>query len=158
MSLGELVRKGVAMRDSEKTGISRREFARRMALASAGASAAAMGPVGLVGASALTVATAAVVPEWEQAAQGPALPKLTAEGQAEAAGRVQMILGQYGGRFSEAQKADLQRLSVLAQPQLERVRGYAVENGDGTALYLKPLMEHEKKPGSVKAGEAGKKQ
>jgi hypothetical protein len=127
------------MDEGKKAGISRREFARRVA-----GVAAAMGPVGLAGASALTAATAAAVPELEQAAQGPVLPKLTAEGQAEATVRVQAILSQYGSRFSEAQKADLQRLSVLAQPQLERVRAYAVENGDGTALYLRPLMEHER--------------
>jgi hypothetical protein len=129
------------MSDNRKTGISRREFARRVA------GAAAIGPAGLVAASALTAAP----PRRQEAAQGPAPPKLSAAGQAEATGRVEMILGQYAGRFSEAQKADLERLSVLAQPPLERVRAYAVENADGTALYLKPLIEHERKEPTKKS-------
>ena len=44
------------------------------------------------------------------------------------------------------QKADLRRLCNLAQPPLDRLRAYALENGDGPALYLKPLVEREKNP------------
>lgn len=114
------------------TSISRREFARRAALASAVASFA---PVNAVNAS---------LPA-PQAAPPPNMPRLSPEGQAEADARLQSILGQYGPRFSEDQKTDLQRLCLLAQPPLDRLRAYALENGDGPALYLKPLVEREKK-------------
>jgi hypothetical protein len=74
------------------------------------------------------------------------MPKLSPEGQTEAEARLQSILAQYGTRFSEDQKADLKRLCLLAQPPLDRLRAYALENGDAPALYLKPLVEREKKP------------
>jgi hypothetical protein len=84
------------------------------------------------------------------------LPKLSAEGQAEAEARVQTILSRYGSRFSEAQKADIRRLCILAQPPLERLRAYALKNGDGPALYLKPLVEREKKPAAPAKSASGK--
>jgi hypothetical protein len=74
------------------------------------------------------------------------MPKLSPDSQAEADARFQSILAQYGSRFSDEQKADLRRLCAVAQPPLERLRAYPVQNGDGTALYLKPLFEREKKP------------
>jgi hypothetical protein len=146
----------------EKTpGISRREFARRVGLATAGASlSAGIAPAAILAqpTSAQATARPAGTP------QVPPLPKLTPEGQAEAARRVQAIFDQYGTRFSDAQKADLQRLSIMAQPPLDRLRAFPVENGDGTALYLKPLIEHEKKtvtippiPSSPKAVDTRKK-
>ena len=59
---------------------------------------------------------------------------------------MQSILTQYGSRFSEEQKTDLRRLCHLAQPPLDRLRAYSVENGVNPALYLKPLVEREKNP------------
>jgi hypothetical protein len=55
-------------------------------------------------------------------------------------------LSQYGERFSDEQKTDIRRLCIAVQPPLDRLRAYALENGDGPALYLKPLVEREKKP------------
>ena len=142
---------------AEKPGsaISRREFARRAALASAiGSAVVSIGPTGAVGAGIAPTATqpcesanqAPSVPSAGAQAQLPAnMPKLSPESQAEADARLQAILAQYGGRFSEEQKTDLGRLCVLAQPPLDRLRAYPVQNGDGTALYLKPLFEREKK-------------
>ena len=121
-------------------GISRREFARRAALASALASVAP--------GTALTEATP-VQPTATSAspvAQTPNLPKLSAESQAEVEARFQAILSQYGSRFSDEQKADLRRLCTVAQPPLDRLRAYALDNGDNPALYLKPLVEREKNP------------
>ena len=73
-------------------------------------------------------------------------PKLSPEGHAEVEARIQSIFSQYASRFSEAQKADLRRLCNLAQPPLDRLRAYALENGDSPALYFKPLVEREKNP------------
>ena len=109
--------------------ISRREFARRAALASA---VAAVAPAASIAA-----------PASQQASD---LPKLSPEGHAEVEARIQSIFSQYASRFSEAQKADLRRLCNLAQPPLDRLRAYALENGDGPGLYLKPLLEREKNP------------
>jgi len=144
---------------SAPKGISRREFARRAALASA---VAAVAPGAAISTPAAplnehaNVAAAAPVrgrlsdPSSKvalSAEQQPAdLPKLSPESHAEAEGRVQIILSQYAGRFNDAQKADLRRLCNLAQPPLDRLRAYALENGDGPALYLKPLVEREKNP------------
>ena len=74
------------------------------------------------------------------------MPKLSPESHAEAEARIQTIFAQYGSRFSDAQKADLRRLCFLGQPPLDRLRAYALENGDNPALYFKPLVEREKNP------------
>ena len=158
---------------AEKPGsaISRREFARRAALASAiGSAVVSIGPSGAVAAGITPVGTrppesanqaptaasptaaspTAASPTASSAAaqaQLPAdMPRLSPESQAEAGARFQAILAQYGGRFSEERKTDLRRLCIMAQPPLDRLRAYPVQNGDGTALYLKPLFEREKKP------------
>ena len=137
-------------------GISRREFARRAALASAVATIAPSAAIATPEAPLNEYATVAAAdlrgrlpdpssklgPEQ----QPPDLPKLSPESHAEVDARVQTILSQYGGRFNDAQKADLRRLCHLAQPPLDRLRAYALENGDGPALYLKPLVEREKNP------------
>jgi hypothetical protein len=114
------------------SAISRREFARRAAFVSA---AATLTPSNLLSAE-------SVAPPAQQPANA---PKLSPEGQAEVDSRIQSIFAQYGSRLSDAQKADIRRLATEAQPSLDRLRAFATENGDGPALYLKPLMEREKK-------------
>src|SRR5205814_6930867 len=80
-------------------------------------------------------------------AQQPAnAPKLSPESQAEVESRIQAIFAQYGNRLSEAQKTDIRRLATEAQPPLDRLRAFATDNGDGPGLYLKPLIERERKP------------
>jgi hypothetical protein len=113
--------------------ISRREFARRAAIASAAASIAP--------ATALATPAAPALPP-----QAPDMPKLSPEGHAEVEARIQSIFSQYGSRFSDGQKTDLRRLCNLAQPPLDHLRAYALANGDGPGLYLKPLVEREKNP------------
>lgn len=137
---------------AEKNGkaISRREFARRAAIASA----AAFVPANVM---ARGVPESPAPPPASGAQQPPNLPKLSAESQTEADARYQTILCQFGSRFSEEQKADLRRLCVVAQRPLDRLRAYPVENGDGVALYLKPLMEREKKAVATSTTGAGKK-
>jgi hypothetical protein len=123
------------MGNENGSAISRREFARRAAMVSA---AASLSPAELLRAQAS--------PAAPPAAQSAAQPNLSPESQLEAQTRIQSILAQYGSRLLDAQKADLTRLSNLAQPMLDRLRAYSVNNGDGPGLYLKPLLEREKKP------------
>jgi hypothetical protein len=117
-----------------ESGISRRDFARRVAAASAAT---------LLPAGALATPPAITSPLPQQPT---GTTQLSAESQAEADARFQAILNQYGSRFSDAQKIDLRRLSNEAQPALDRLRAYHIENSDDPALYLKPLVEREKKP------------
>jgi hypothetical protein len=138
-------------------GITRREFARRAAIASVMAS---VGPAAAITATSPPPNEHAPVAAADRGGhlsdpssnitapeQQPAdLPKLSPESHAEVEARIQNIFSLYGSRFSDAQKADLRRLCVLAQPPLDRLRAYAIENGDGSALYLKPLVEREKNP------------
>jgi hypothetical protein len=142
-------------------GISRREFARRAALASAVATVAPATALTTTsslldghtpGAAADRLSGAAKDsgylpdPTGEAPQQTPELAKLSPESRAEVEARIQAIFAQYGNRFSEEQKADVRRLCAVAQPSLDRLRAYALENGDGPALYLKPLVEREKNP------------
>jgi hypothetical protein len=101
-------------------------------------SAASLAPANLLNAD--------VLPAPLQAQQSTAPASLSPESQAEVESRIQAILSEYGSRFSDAQKTDLRRLCKEAQPVLDRLRAYPTENGDGPALYLRPLMEREKKP------------
>ena len=118
------------MKEKNRRVLSRREFARRAALLSATA----------------TLATAETVFIPEAISQsGPAAPKLSEPSQAEAESRYQQIMGLYRGRFDEAQKSDLKRMCAELQPSLDRIREYALQNGDAPALYLKPLVERDKK-------------
>ena len=120
------------MGSTKDSAISRREFARRAAFASAAAS--------------LTPSTL-LPPLPTNVPQQPAnAPQLSAESQAEVDSRIQAILALYGGRLSDAQKGDIRRLATEAQPPLDRLRAFSTQNGDGTGLYLKPLIEHERKP------------
>jgi hypothetical protein len=128
------------MSDQNDSAISRREFARRAAFVSA---AATLTPSSLLSAGSI----AAPLP-----AQLPAnAPKLSPEGQAEVDSRIQSVFAQYGSRLSDAQKTDIRRLATEAQPPLERLRAFPAENGDGPGLYLKPLIERERKPSPMPA-------
>jgi hypothetical protein len=135
------------MNGKKRSGISRREFTRRAAIVTA---------VSLVPASAAASnSTIAEAPPQ----QTPDLSALPPESQAEAEARYQTILNLYGTRFSEAQKADLRRLCFAAQPPLDRLRSFAIDNGSAPSLYLKPLIEREVKhimpPGVGRVGKAG---
>jgi hypothetical protein len=136
-----------------RTSISRREFALRAALASAVASIA---PAAAVTAPSVVGRSNSQDPPPAAAPQNPTpnAPKLSVESQSEADARFQAILVLYGSRFSAEQKNDLHRLCAVVQPSLDHIRAYKVENGDGTALYLKPQYEREKKPKAPAAAPA----
>jgi len=128
------------MSSKSNASISRREFARRAAFASA---AASLAPAQLLSSESLP---ASLPPQ-----QSPNAPKLSPESQAEVESRIQAIFAQYGKRLSDAQKTDIRRLATEAQPPLDRLRAFATDNGDGPGLYLKPLMERERKPSPIPA-------
>ena len=134
------------MNEPSKSGISRRQFARRAALLSASASIA---PATSVFAEPL------LTPSAQEAAA--AHPNLSAESQAEAEARYQQILSQYGSRFSAEEKASLREMNLVTQESLDKVRAFALQNGDAPALYLKPLVEREKKPVQPPAAAPAKK-
>jgi hypothetical protein len=129
--------RGLFMNGKGGSSISRREFARRAAIVSA---------VSMVPTSALPASPSIEDSPLNQSSD---IPSLSTESRAEAEARYQAILGVYSSRFSDTQKSDLRRLCFVAQPSLDHLREYAIENGDGPALYLKPLVEREKKTGPV---------
>jgi hypothetical protein len=138
---------GASDKAEERVSISRREFARRAALASAVAS---IGPAAAIAGSSGVgpLSTQDLPPAPAAVPQNPMpnAPKLSVDSQSEADARFQAILVLYGSRFSPEQKNDLHRLCAVAQPALDHIRAYKIENGDGPALYLKPQYEREKKP------------
>jgi len=113
---------------------SRREFARRAAIASAAT---------LVPATAFSTTQPAPLPTPQQPANTPPLP---AASQAESDNRTQSVLTQYGSHLSDDQKNEIAKISANVQRQLDTLRKFPTQNGDDPALYLKPLMEREKKP------------
>jgi hypothetical protein len=122
-----------------KQSCSRRDFAKKAVLISMAA------PI----AGAPIVASGEILqpPGSQQIPNLPAnFPKLSDQSRAEAEQRQGAILAQYGTRFSNDQKADLRRLCYVLQPSLDKLRSYAIQNGDSPALYLKSTVEREKKP------------
>jgi len=134
------------MNEPRKGGISRRQFARKAALLSASAS---MVPAAAVFGEGLQT------PPAPQTA--PAHPNLPAESQAEAEARYQQILSQYGSRFSAEEKTSLREMNLVTQESLDKVRAFTLQNGDAPALYLKPLVEREKKAVQPPAAKPAKK-
>ena len=132
---------------SAKNGfaISRREFARRAAFVSA---AASLSPAELL----TRESVAAVIPPLQ--APTTSGPRLSPESQAEMESRLQTVFSQYGSRLNDAQKSDLRRIAAEGQAALDRLRAFPTDNSDGPALYLKPLMEREKKPAVPATGKA----
>ena len=134
------------MNQPKKGGISRRQFARRAALLSASAS--------IVPAASVFASSSVAMPAQQPSETH---PNLSAESQAEAEARYQQILGQYGSRFSPEEKNSLREMNLVTQTSLDKVRAFSLENGDGPALYLKPLVEREKKPAQPPAAAPAKK-
>lgn len=134
------------MNEPKKNGISRRQFARRAALLSASAS--------IVPAANMFVQPLQTPPAPQTS---PTHPNLSPESQAEAEARYQQILSQYGGRFTTEEKASLREMNLVTQGSLDKVRAFSLENGDAPALYLKPLVEREKKPVQPPAAAPAKK-
>jgi hypothetical protein len=133
---GALIDRGWFVAKESSTTISRREFARHAAISAA---------VTFVPSRALSESPTSHQRLLQQAADA---PKLSPEAQTEADARYQTIMSLYGSRFSEAQNADLRRLNLEAQTVLSHLRADQLANSDNPALYLKPLVEREKKSAS----------
>jgi hypothetical protein len=116
--------------------ISRRDFARRAALAAATAAA--------LPSSFLTHAETTAAP---QAAQQPEEPKLSPESRAEVEAKIQAILRKYESRIPEDQKADVSRLVREGQKSLELLRAFPLDNADQPATVFE-LYPEAAKPGS----------
>jgi hypothetical protein len=111
--------------ESSADGLSRRDFAR---LAIVGAAAAAL-PASLVDS----------LPARAQSI--PHEVPLTPAARAEADLKSEIILGQYGSRLNDAQKAEVRHLTEQMQTQLETIRAYKLENGDAPATVFEPYRK-----------------
>ena len=110
-------------------GISRREFAKAAMVTTA----ATLVPAELVAQQEKPAPTTAAKPP-ETPAQ---TPKLSEASQAEADLAYETLMSKYGSRFSEDQKKDIKRLVNSQQGTLDKLRAFAVTNGDQPALVLK---------------------
>ena len=129
------------MNKSNRHKINRREFARNAALLSA-----AMVPAGIAFEGPAAAATNEQLPKGAE--------KLSAEGRVEAEARFQQIMSQYGSRFDSEDQKRVREGCYSLQGSLERLRAFHLGNGDSPAVYLKPLLEREKKPQSAPAAGA----
>jgi hypothetical protein len=129
------------MNKSKGQKINRREFARKAALLSA-----AMVPAGIAFEGPAAAASNEQLPEGAE--------KLSAEGRVEAEARFQQIMSQYGSRFDGEEQKRVREGCYSLQGSLERLRAFHLENGDAPAVYLKPLLEREKKLQSAPAAGA----
>ncbi len=62
-----------------------------------------------------------------------AMAKLTPQARAEVEMKVASIFRKYGNRLSEEQKADIRRIMAETQDGLEKMRNFALQNGDQPA-------------------------
>lgn len=110
-----------------KNTLSRREFARRTALAAA--------TVAVVPATLLSQESAPPAPAPGTPPQ--ASPPLSSELQAEGELKYQWIIQNYGGRLSDAEKKDVHRLVMEGQKPLATFRAFPLENSDQPVTVVK---------------------
>jgi hypothetical protein len=113
---------------SKPSRISRRDFARRAALAAASAACLP---------SQLLAEPAVAPPAPPQQAE----EKLSPESQAEVDAKIQAIFRKYGSRFSDDQKTDIRRLVAEGQKPLDAMRKFPLDNSDQPANVLKLYPE-----------------
>lgn len=117
----------------QNDGISRREFAKAAALTTAAV---------LLPGELLTQEQKA---KAEAAKAQPQAPKLSTESQAEADLANEMLMRKYGTRFTDEQKREIKRLVYQQQSGLDKLRKFAVGNGDEPATVFKPLVPEAKR-------------
>ena len=106
--------------------LSRREFARRTALAAA---TAALAPP--------TLLSQQTAPKPAAAAPPQSSPPLSPELQAEGELKYQWIIQNYGSRLTDAEKKDVHRLVIEGQKPLAAFRAFPLDNADQPATVLK---------------------
>jgi hypothetical protein len=95
-------------------------------------------------------ATSVLVPGSAVLGQAPADPQsststsLSSEAQAEVDGKVKEIFRKHGGKLSDEQKADIRKVMAETQSGLEKMRAFALDNGDQPATVLKFIQEEKK--------------
>ncbi|HEX7833102.1 MAG TPA: hypothetical protein VF787_25835 [Thermoanaerobaculia bacterium] len=93
---------------------------------------------------ALLAATAAALPVLGET------PASTPPASPEAEARIAMILGRYGSRFDDAQRADIRRLITGAQEGLEAMRAFPLDNSVEPATLFR-VYRAPARPKKVKA-------
>jgi hypothetical protein len=118
-----------------ETEVSRRDFARRTALAAA---SVACLPSEILARPLMATPVAKAPLAAPSSTQQQS--KLSPESQAEVEGKIQAILRTRGERLSDAQKAEIRRLVTEGQAPLEKMREFPLDNGDqpGNVLRLYP--------------------
>jgi hypothetical protein len=106
--------------------LSRREFARRTALAAA---SAALAPP--------TLLSQESAPKPATAAPPQSSPPLSPELQAEGELKYEWIIQNYGSRLTDAEKKDVHRLLMEGQKSLAAFRAFPLDNADQPATVLK---------------------
>jgi hypothetical protein len=129
----------MSRKEHRKKEITRRAFARNAALA-----AATVAVLPALPSAAFSQQQPAPAPPAPPPAEGPAPPPLSAAGQAEVEARVQGVMRQFGGRLSDAQKAEVRRLITLGQKSVEDLRAFPLDITDEPATILK-LRRGEKR-------------
>lgn len=74
-----------------------------------------------------------------------AMAKLSPAAQAEVQAKVSSVFRKHGGKLSNEQKTDIRRALAEAQDGLEKMRAFALENGDQPATVLKIRPEGGRK-------------
>lgn len=108
--------------------LSRREFARRSALAATTA---------LIAPTALLSQESAPKPATSPDKPPQSATQLTPELQAEGELKYQWVIQKYGSRLSDAQRQDIHRLIMEGQKPLAAFRAFPLDNADQPATVLK---------------------
>lgn len=102
--------------------------------------------------AAAAAATGALLPAREAHAQSAAatpqtkpdpMSKLSPSARAEVETKVSEIFRKYGSRLSDEQKADIRKVMAETQDGLEKMRSFALANGDQPATVFKYTAEEK---------------
>jgi hypothetical protein len=121
----------------DRDGLSRRDFARRAALAAAGV---AVLPRDLLALAGETKSDSTAAPSKPGTAQE---PQLSTSSRAEAQARIDAILRKRGDRLNGAQKDEIRRVVLQGQKSLDALRNFPLENADEPATVLRVHVREE---------------
>jgi hypothetical protein len=123
----------------DKTGISRRDFSRVIALAAATAAIPESSLARPTGIPESSLAWPAGNSDGLTATDPNQTPGLSPVAEA----RVQIIFARYGNRLSDEQKADVKRLIAAAQKPSEDLHSFHLENSDEPAMIYTARMTED---------------